>query len=64
MSKWISETRFYMNVRYDRTGRYSGRDIVMKSAGTQTRSYVYVADCVSGISFNPDMSLKWRKREM
>lgn len=27
----------------------AGRDIVMKSAGTQTRSYVYVADCVSGI---------------
>ena len=27
----------------------SGRDIVMKSAGTQTRSYVYVTDCVSGI---------------
>lgn len=27
----------------------AGRDIVMKSAGTQTRSYVYVADCVLGI---------------
>lgn len=27
----------------------AGKDIVMKSAGTQTRSYVYVADCAAGI---------------
>lgn len=27
----------------------SGKDIVMKSAGTQMRSYNYVADCVSGL---------------
>lgn len=27
----------------------SGNDIVMKSAGTQTRSYIYVADCAAGL---------------
>ena len=27
----------------------AGKDIVMKSAGAQIRSYIYVADCVSGI---------------
>ncbi len=27
----------------------AGKDIVMKSAGTQTRSYIYVADCVAGL---------------
>lgn len=27
----------------------AGHDIVMKSAGTQTRSYIYVADCAAGI---------------
>ena len=27
----------------------AGKDIVLKSAGTQIRSYIYVADCVAGI---------------
>ena len=26
-----------------------GRDIVLKSAGTQTRSYIYVTECVAGV---------------
>ena len=42
----VTPTDSRANVQFLKNG-FDGNDIVMKSAGTQERSYTYVADCAS-----------------